>query len=224
MLRSPFYCTSRHATWVYCVVSWTGYEYRRSWFVIKGPVFVMYLVLFISVYRPELHQNILEQSKTVTNNDGWMIYQDNLQTIVCALGEWAVHKNAKSRQTDCWWTSVWTGNFVCCSLVSLPSDKQTIIMLILYCLDGVNGQAVERHGRPFGWADDWWVYVARAQGVALLLNECRVWAMKTWAKGVYIGQEFAVNNIVRFMAVNRDLWSMTIRVPDCDPRYAIRKL
>jgi len=38
--------------------------------------------------------------------------------------------------------------------------------------------------------------------------------MKTWAKGVYMGQEFAVNNIVRFMAVHGILRSMTIRVPD----------
>jgi len=49
-------------------------------------------------------------------------------------------------------------------------------------------------------------------------------AMKTWVKGVYVGQEFAVNNIFVFIAVNHDLRSMTIQVSDRDPRYAIQKL
>jgi len=48
------------------------------------------------------------------------------------------------------------------------------------------------------------MYVATAQGVALLFNEYQYgqWSHKDGAKGVYVGQKFAVNNIVRFMAVN----------------------
>jgi len=44
--------------------------------------------------------------------------------------------------------------------------------------------------------------------------------MKTWAKGVYLGQEFAINNIVRFYGSES---RFAIQVPDRDQRYAIRK-
>jgi len=64
-----------------------------------------------------------------------------------------------------------------------------------------------------------WVYVARAQGVALLFKS----AMKTWAKCVYMGQEFAVNNIIRSygsesqFAINDDRGAR-LRSTICDPK------
>jgi len=54
-------------------------------------------------------------------------------------------------------------------VLSQPSDKPWDKHTILYCqysgLGGVDGQAAERYGRPFGKIG--WVYVARAQGAAL---------------------------------------------------------
>jgi len=52
--------------------------------------------------------------------------------------------------------------------------------------------------------------------------------MKTWAKGVYMGQEFAVNNIVRYnegesrFAIHEGQPIPKIEIPDKLGRYLIR--
>jgi len=58
------------------------------------------------------------------------------------------------------------------------------------------------------------VYVARAQGFALLFNDCQYTAMKTWAKE--FSWDMNLQSTISFV-VNRDLRSMTIRVPDRHP-------
>jgi len=51
---------------------------------------------------------------------------------------------------------------------------------------------------------------------ALLFNE-PAQALTTWAKGVYAGQEFAVNNIVRFYSSESRFAIHDDQVPDSDP-------
>jgi len=127
----------------------------------------------------------------VDTNDGWMIYHNNLQTIICGLSEWTVHKNAKGRLLDSWWTSVWTENCVLPSGVTAIrlAMGQTYYIILLIFWSGWGRQA----GSGETWTSIWvsvrlngWLYVARTQGVAILFKECRYgqwspgWNVFTW--------------------------------------------
>jgi len=117
-------------------------------------------------------------------NDGWMIYQDNLQTIMYGLSEWAVHQ---CRQTGGWWTSVWTENCVCCPLLSQPSDKAWDKHTILYCkysgMGGVDGR--QRRGMDVGERTPQWVGACgQGTGRWVSFQAVPAPAMKTWAKCV----------------------------------------
>jgi len=76
------------------------------------------------------------------------------------------------------------------------------------------------------WMTEWMaVYVARHRALCYYLMSARlpVQAMKTWQTVFTWERNLQAIISLAFMAVNHNLRSMTIRLPDRDPRYAIQK-
>jgi len=66
---------------------------------------------------------------------------------------------------------------------------------------------------------EWVCVCGHGTGRCVIIEQVPVPAMKTWAKGAYMGQEFAVNNIVSFLwlfAIHDDKGAGS-RAMLCDP-------
>jgi len=136
-------------------------------------------------------------------NDSWIIYHDNLQTIICGLSEWAVHKNTKHRQTDNWWTPVLTENL--CATLWCHNHNTSHGTNTLYCTTNILVWVGRRAGSVETWTFFW---VSRQLNGGCM--QPGHWALHYyWTSAstsnedrgemcLHGEKEFALNKIVRF--------------------------